>query len=520
MRTALGVLISWLVAGSVCWGAAAARTNTFFPGPISISALTNQITDTGSGLAYNGTPIGGGGSQTPWTSDINGNRHVLTNASSITIAGLSSSTNDNAFAITNTQSAWLMSVNNAGNIGFGISGGGSNNVEGLELRGFPNLNTDNFGIRSTWQVGDAGTSLNHFAAMLGQLTVIPSATNVNPSWMAAVYPYMKIDGNAAIPETEAVRMVNRINGNTAYVTNFYGAYSDIHLTGVKSAASNIFHYYAAPTVKDGASNTVVNEYGLYVGGLTAATNTWAIYTAGSANKIHFEGPLDMSGNISMNGSRTIQADGTAALPGFATAGNANMGMFRSANNRLGWSTVGVERMQLDSNGNLIMLNNFGITLGGILQTNWFMGRDLPIQPTDMANSTCTVDSGGSGYQMLYAANQLGLYQFQVGTNWSGTLHIKGMYGMDVATSGTVILEADVWCMNSGDARAFTNPNYGTANLITNTVPGTIYFPQAFDIACANVGGTLQGGSWVKVKLTRTGTAGNNMALQSIGYWNQ
>jgi len=73
--------------------------------------------------------------------------------------------------------------------------------------------------------------------------------------------------------------------------------------------------------------------------------------------ITFTGDVSFTSNLGAVGNVSSQAqflggNGTAALPSYAFTSNPNLGMYRISADTLGWSTAGVVRMQLDTNGTL------------------------------------------------------------------------------------------------------------------------------------------------------------------------
>jgi hypothetical protein len=80
-----------------------------------------------------------------------------------------------------------------------------------------------------------------------------------------------------------------------------------------------------------------------------ATNVLSLYSSGT---VSVTGAATFSGTVT--GTQFSSTSSSAALPSFGvTAGN---GMYNPATNSIGWSTNSVERMRIDSSGNLTVFN--------------------------------------------------------------------------------------------------------------------------------------------------------------------
>jgi hypothetical protein len=237
-----------------------------------------------------------------------------------------------------------------GNVGVGFSTGFNEAFEVRKTLFSASGNT--YGIRSTFSL-DLPTNSYQFAALLGE-SIIPSGNSSNFNGLVrGTYSYVRHDGTGTIAEAAAEYPIVRVNGS-GVITSAHSWYDSV-ATASTGSIGTMYHLRVSPAVLSDSSS-VGTEYGLYIGNITApvSANRWAIYTVGSTNKIHFSGPIDSDSSMEMNGSSQFRADGSAASPGFATAGNSNMGMFRATSNTLGWSTIGSEKMRLTGVGNLLI----------------------------------------------------------------------------------------------------------------------------------------------------------------------
>ena len=138
------------------------------------------------------------------------------------------------------------------------------------------------------------------------------------------------------------------------------------------------------------------------------------------------------------GTKIRNADGTAAAPSYTFDSDSDIGMYRDGSNSIGWSTAGVEKMQLGSS-NL----NLGANVTGAA-TIVADGAGDATRPTySFGGDTDTGMFRGGTNQVAFAAN--GVNKFEVGTggvtlqestdtvNWIGT---TGPMGLEISPSGT------------------------------------------------------------------------------------
>jgi hypothetical protein len=109
--------------------------------------------------------------------------------------------------------------------------------------------------------------------------------------------------------------------------------------------------------------------------------------------------LDVSGNIFTNGYLRATGDGTAASPSIQPGNDADTGFYRPATNVIGFTTAGVDRMQIDASG----LVGIGKTPSGY-QLDINSGANNTLQTTTTA-LTCqnivSTDASASGMNIQY-----------------------------------------------------------------------------------------------------------------------
>lgn len=282
------------------------------------------------------------------TWDCGGASGTVGGATNLTVAGAIPFVSSPGVLTTTSNGLFYDAANQR--LAFGFNTGLN---EAFEVRkSITSASGNTYGIRSTFTL-DLPTNSYQYSALLGE-AIVPSGNSSNFTGLVrGSYSYVRHDGSGTISEAAASYPIMRVNNNGS-ITD---AYSWLDSVAVSNTASigNLYHLQVSPAVKNG-SGTVGTEYGLYIGDITApvAANRWAIYTVGSTNKIHFSGPIDSDQSMEMNGSARFRADGTESAPSFATSANGNMGMYRAANNTLGWSIGGAERIRLSSNGNLLI----------------------------------------------------------------------------------------------------------------------------------------------------------------------
>lgn len=129
---------------------------------------------------------------------------------------------------------------------------------------------------------------------------------------AALDANFTFTGSGTLTSVSAVRGM-LTNDDTGTVTNARVFYSTGTFSG-GGTITNLSHFYvAAPSV---SSTTFTNQYGLYIESLTAATNNYAIYAAGTAGS-SLGGAFDLRGrtapSVSNSGEVRLYSDTSGVL---------------------------------------------------------------------------------------------------------------------------------------------------------------------------------------------------------------
>ena len=105
--------------------------------------------------------------------------------------------------------------------------------------------------------------------------------------------------------------------------------------------------------------------------LSTSNNNLGISTAAPTEK------LDVTGNIQSSAQFLSTTNDSAELPGYSFTDNSNTGIFHAAQNQLAFTTTGVERLRIDSQGNIgIGLTNPTESLD--VQGNTFLRSNVTI----------------------------------------------------------------------------------------------------------------------------------------------
>lgn len=268
--------------------------------------------------------------------------------SGLTVAAPTSVGTESCFYLKNSDNTPLMLVRNDGRVAFGISDPAIMNEEFEIRRERIEATGNSYGLRTLITLNPPTNALQ-WAAGLSEM-VIPSGNSSNFTGLVrASYNYLRHEGSGTVAEGASTYTIYR--GHNASVMTIGYSFTDSVQLNDTASIGTYYHFRASPIVKN-ATNTVVTEYGLYIGDITApaAVGRYAIWTQGSTNKVHFAGPVDFDNGVTANGAAVFRADGTEALPGYATSAQANKGMFHPATNQLAWSTIGTEKMRLSASG--------------------------------------------------------------------------------------------------------------------------------------------------------------------------
>lgn len=92
-------------------------------------------------------------------------------------------------------------------------------------------------------------------------------------------------------------------------------------------------------------------------------------------------------------------------------------------------------------------------------------------------------------------------EFALPENYASAPVLKGIFSMASATSGNVIIAAEVWAMTPGDSADIDTESYDTANTDTEAVPSTAGYPDEFSITLSNAD-SMAAGDIVRIRLSR------------------
>jgi hypothetical protein len=209
-------------------------------------------------------------------------------------------------------------------------------------------------------------------------------------------------GTIATQNANAVAITGgSINGTTIGAsTASTGAFTTLLATGVTTVQAGTVSDPAITTTGDtntGIFFPAADTIAFTEGGNEAMRITSASFVGiGTTNPA---AALDVSGNIFTNGYLRATADGTAASPSIQPGNDADTGFYRPGANIIGFTTAGVDRMQIDASG----LVGIGKTPSGY-QLDIDAGSNLAIQSTQ-TGLTCqnivSTDASASGMNIQY-----------------------------------------------------------------------------------------------------------------------
>lgn len=184
--------------------------------------------------------------------------------------------------------------------------------------------------------GASGTGVSGILSLAGKTQVSYGVQGSASTFKGLTVIPLIISGDQTAPITGVYSLPTTSNAN---VTDLIGYETQPFQASAIKSATNIYDYYArVPTVLGSATNS----YGFYAEDLTAATNNWAVYTAGTT-KSYFGGnvgigtntpayALDVSGDVNISGNfrvnGTIFSGGgggssTPTLTGITSISNAS-----------------------------------------------------------------------------------------------------------------------------------------------------------------------------------------------------
>jgi len=226
------------------------------------------------------------------------------------------------------------------------------------------------GINGTWfsvPSGGAFTFYNGTAPQLtinstslnyGSLTASPNGSITSASWDASTIAVNK----GGTGKTSYSNGQLLIGSGTSLVANTLSAGSGISITNgsgiITINTSGLQTSLTNPVTGTGIANHI--PYWNSASGIIAdsgqlywdsTNNRLGIGTSSPTSQLHVVGSGLFSGDVTASGS-FIGGSGTAALPSFEFTNDPDTGLFSPAPNAFGISTSGVERLRVDSAGNI------------------------------------------------------------------------------------------------------------------------------------------------------------------------
>ncbi len=290
-------------------------------------------TDSNGNVYCSADSSGGAGSQTPWSSDIDGGGFSLSNVNAISSASLVLAGSNGGLSFTGSNPAISSSTSlsifpQGGNVGIGTS---ANLLGVLTVQG---------------NGTSTGISLQTYGSNLAQgLTVLDNGNvgigNTNPNAILTIGDGANVFGNAPLNITGSVnsylqaQIQNRSNGNNAstdiIATNDIGTDSSYYIDlGINSSTYNQ-SAYDINGVNDGYLYTASS--GLAIGvGATGSNNVLKFFTGGT-RAVNERMRIDNSGNIGIGN--------TAPLYTLDVAGSGHFTGTLSAQGLLSLSSFGI-----------------------------------------------------------------------------------------------------------------------------------------------------------------------------------
>jgi len=166
-----------------------------------------------------------------------------------------------------------------------FSSGTLNTIQNIATTSSPQFSSLGIGVAAS---GTAGDLYVNSTLSVGAATIAGAGLNLSPSVTASGGNVKSIRvGPTMTAAANSDQLYNIITGGT-----FVGAsYTGLNWIGVG---------IGAPTISTG---TITNAYGMYIYTGPTATNSWGLYQAGTTNKNHFDGAIDVA---STNVAKTNQ----------------------------------------------------------------------------------------------------------------------------------------------------------------------------------------------------------------------
>lgn len=124
---------------------------------------------------------------------------------------------------------------------------------------------------------------------------------------------------------------------------------------------------------------------------------------------------------------------------------------------------------------------------------FFDGSNPPGYETFNSKPRCLFDD---------STDEIMHWTFRLPENFSSSLVLKTQYSMASATSGNVIIAAEVMAVTDGDAQAVDSDSYDTVNTSSATaVPGTAGHMDEISLALTNAD-SAAAGDWFALRVRR------------------
>jgi len=275
------------------------------------------------------------------------------------------------------------------------------------------------------------------------------------------------------------------------VTTSYFSFLSIPAIVPASFTLTDLAHYCTTSVSIGSGAVVTNQYGYQSAALAGATNNYGFYSASTnaAGRWNFyaagDAPNYFAGVVNVE-------DGTALLPSIVNNGDPNTGLWFPAADTVAVSTGGVERVRVDSSGNV----GLGVTPGAWTATN-FIGLQIGAGASFAGRHA----SQGSPYDEMYlsanavyegawkrigaaAATQYyqdaGTHVFRFAASDAAGSAITWTTGLSISAAGLVTIPG---ALATEDGTALL------PSIVNNGDPNTgIWFPAA-DTVAVSTGGT-------------------------------
>lgn len=124
--------------------------------------------------------------------------------------------------------------------------------------------------------------------------------------------------------------------------------------------------------------------------------------------------------------------------------------------------------------------------------------------SDFLTTGCALDPTDSGGKLLFddTADESCLWTFRLPQNYSSAPVLKVQYAMVTATSGNIILNADIMAISDGDSADSDSASFDTVNAsATTAVPATAGYLDEISITLTNAD-SMVANDLVHIRLTR------------------